>query len=220
MKRFLVSHGDTLKNELNSVVSEHKITLVASKKFSYCGCEIEGGILRINFNYNCLGTNINDAAENLPEVVSQAPQPTGAPSLSFAARHAIKTDYDSSIEEILSNCSKILQNPKLTFEPGFEELGVKLKTGKDVDNNWERNLGDFAKKYYESFLDVIKREGFEKDEMLREGLEEGVPNGVIKLRLVDKLESGYNQILLDNGDLVMQASHTQSVEESVDSKLT
>ena len=194
------------------VVTTHTITLIPSTKFSYCGCDVEAGQLRLHFHPNNLGTNITDAAGNLPEVISAAPQPAGAPSLSFAARHSVKADYDPKIGDLLEKASKALQNPDLKFEPGFEELGAKLKTGKDVRDDWERNLGDFAMKYYESFVDVLAREKFGEDDMLREGFEEGVPKGVVRLRLVDKLKSGYNEIILDDGELVMQASFTSSVE--------
>jgi hypothetical protein len=206
LKRYLDSHGDSLKDELNAVVTAHTITLIPSTKFNYCGCDVESGQLRLLFHPNCLGTNLTDAAGNLPEVISAAPQPSGAPSLSFAARYSIKSDYEPKVGELLEKASKALQNPSLKFEPGFEELGAKLKNGKDVRDDWERNLGNFAIQYYESFVDVLAREKFGEDEMLREGFEESIPKGVVRLRLVDQLKGGYNEIVLDDGAVVMQVS--------------
>ena len=98
----------------------------------------------------------------------------------------------------------ILQNPKFELDPDFDALGAKLKGGKDVRDDWETNLGSFALSYFESFLDVLEREKFAEDELLREGLEEGVPKGVVHLRIVDELKEGYNEILLDDGALVIQ----------------
>ena len=41
--------------------------------------------------------------------------------------------------------------------------------------------------------------------MLQEGFEEAVPEGVVKLRLVEKLVKGsYNEMLLEDGALVLQ----------------
>lgn len=191
---------------MNTVVNTHSVTLFASTNFNYCGCDVESGVLRLHFHPNYLGTNVNDAAGKLPDAISAAPQPEGAPALSYTARHSIKTDYDSKIGDILEKASQALQNPNLKFEPGFEELGAMLKTGKDVRDDWEKNLGNFAASYFESFLSALQYNKFGEDDLLREGFEEGVPKGVVKLRLVEKLPSGYNQILLEDGAVVLQTT--------------
>jgi hypothetical protein len=177
--------------------------MMASTAFSYCGCTISDGKLNIVFNPNYLGTNVNDALYEVAKVISEAPQPEGAPKLSFAARHSIATDYEPAIGAVLEAARKALQNPKLEFDPDFEGLGAMLKGGKDVRDDWERNLGSFAVKYYESFTDTLQREKFGEDDMLREGFEEGVPKGVVKLRLVEKM-SGYNTILVEDGVCILQ----------------
>jgi hypothetical protein len=108
---------------------------------------------------------------------------------------------------LLEKARTLLQNPKLEFQPGFEALGEKLKSGKDVRDDWETNLGDFARRYYEGFIDVLEREKFGEDEMLREGFEEGIPKGVVQLKLVDALKNGgYNETVFDDGALSIQAS--------------
>lgn len=188
------------------MVSNHTITMICSKTFSYCGTDIADGNLRLNFSPDYLGTNISNVAENLADAVSKAPQPAGAPSLSFAARAGVKKDYDEKIGDILEKCQKILQNPNLKFEPDFDALGAALKGGKDVRDDWERNLGSFALAYYESFKDVLEREKFSEDEMLREGFEEGVPEGIVKLRVAEKIKESYNEVVLDGGALVIQVS--------------
>jgi hypothetical protein len=203
LKRYADSHGKAGTDELNSVCPTHTVTLTASTAFSYCGCTISDGKLNIVFNPNYLGTNVNDALYEVAKVISQAPQPEGAPKLSFAARHSIATDYEPAIGAVLETARKALQNPKLEFDPDFEGLGAMLKGGKDVRDDWERNLGNFAVKYYESFTDTLQREKFGEDDMLREGFEEGVPKGIVKLRLVEKM-SGYNAILVEDGVCIMQ----------------
>jgi len=180
--------------------------MLPSTAFNYCGVDFESSILRILFHPNNLGTNLDQAGENLEIAISKAPQPEGAPSLSFVARHSAKKDWDTEIIPILEACQKLLQNPKLKFEPGFNEQGKILKGAKDVRDDWERNLGAFTKSYYESFKDELEREKFGEDEMLREGFQEAVPEGVIKFRVVEKLkgESGYNEIVLEDGALIIQ----------------
>lgn len=179
---------------------------------SYCGNDIEEGKLRLIFNPNYLGTNIDHAGQNLAESLSAAPQPDGASPLSYAARHSIKTDYDANIGAYLEKARKALQNDKFVFDPSWEQLAAALKGGKDVRDDWETNLGQFATNYFDGFVSVLNYQKFHEDEMLREGLEEGVPNGVLKLRIVEKLTTGqssYNEITLDNGDLVIQVSYIQ-----------
>ncbi|KAH7329921.1 hypothetical protein BKA65DRAFT_597075 [Rhexocercosporidium sp. MPI-PUGE-AT-0058] len=204
---FLQYHGDAGKDELNTVCSSHTVTLLPSTKFSYCGSEVADGQLRLLFHPNNLGSNINDAAQKLAETLSSAPQPNGAPSLSYTARHSIKTEYTSQVTDLLEKSRKILQNPKLEFQPDFDALGAKLKEGKDVRDDWETNLGGFALSYLESFVSVLEREKFADDEMLREGFEEGVEKGIVRVRIVDKLTNGgYNETLLEDGAVVIQTT--------------
>jgi hypothetical protein len=204
---FIEYHGDSGKEELNNVCPSHTVTLLASPKFSYCGSDVQDGQFRLLFHPDKLGTNINDVAQKIAEALSAAPQPEGASTLSYAARHSIKTEYTTKIVPVLEKAQKLLQNPKLEFQPGFEALGAKLKSGKDVRDDWETNLGNFATKYFEGFVDVLEREKFGEDDLLREGFEEGVPKGIVQLKLVDALKNGgYNETLLEDGALTIQVS--------------
>ncbi|PMD49005.1 hypothetical protein L207DRAFT_477714 [Hyaloscypha variabilis F] len=204
---FIEYHGDSGKEELNNVCPSHTVTLLASPKFSYCGSDVQDGQFRLLFHPDKLGTNINDVAQKIAEALSAAPQPEGASTLSYAARHSIKTEYTTKIVPVLEKAQKLLQNPKLEFQPGFEALGAKLKSGKDVRDDWETNLGNFATKYFEGFVDVLEREKFGEDDLLREGFEEGVPKGIVQLKLVDALKNGgYNETLLEDGALTIQTT--------------
>ncbi|KAE9376475.1 hypothetical protein N431DRAFT_479727 [Stipitochalara longipes BDJ] len=204
---FIEQHGESGKEEFNTVCPTHTVTLLASPKFSYCGSDVQDGQFRLLFHPDKLACNINDVGQKIAEALSTAPQPEGASTLSYAARHSIKTDYTTKIEPVLEKARKLLQNPKLEFQPGFEALGAKLKTGKDVRDDWETNLGSFSLKYLDAFVDVLAREKFGEDDMLREGFEEGVPKGIVQLKLVDALKNGgYNETLLDDGVLTIQTT--------------
>ena len=147
--------------------------------------------------------------QDLDKALSEAPQPAGASPLSYAARHSIKTDYDTKIDAMTENVRKVLQNDSFKLEPDFEALGAGLKGGKDVRDDWETNLGSFAKSYFESFMDVIVREKFADDELLREGFAEIVTAGIVKLRVVEKLTgatggNSYNESVVEDGVLIIQ----------------
>jgi len=81
-----------------------------------------------------------------------------------------------------------------------------LKNATDLNNkHWENLFGDWVLQYFNSFVSSIQQEKFATDELLREGLEESVPKGVLKLRIVDKT-SDYNEIVLDDGAVVIQTT--------------
>ncbi|KAL5318925.1 hypothetical protein ACEPPN_013993 [Leptodophora sp. 'Broadleaf-Isolate-01'] len=206
LKSFLSTHT-LAASELNSVASTHIVTLIASNKFTYCGTDIVDGKLNLVFHPEKLGTNISHVAQELAATLSSAPQPEGAPSLSYAARHSIKTDYDPKVGAMLEKARTLLKNPKFEFEPGFEAIGAVLKGNKEVRDDWETNLGDFVLKYLESFVDALDREKFGDDDLLREGLEEACEKGAVRVRVVEKLkDGGYNEILSDGGELVIQTT--------------
>jgi hypothetical protein len=203
---YLRTHGDSGKEELNSVGSAHTITMVASTTVKYSGCDFESGTLRLLFNPGELGCNIDDAFSKLAAAVNDAPRES-VPALSFAVRHNISKTYTPQIADVLAEAAKILENPDLKFEPDFEGIYKGLKNGgSDVRSDWEANLGEFTVLYFKGFLYTINRDNFSSDEMLREGLAEAIPAGVIKLRVVDKLSSGYNEILIEDDALVIQVS--------------
>ncbi|RDW69990.1 hypothetical protein BP5796_08387 [Coleophoma crateriformis] len=206
LKRYLCTHGDLLRQELDTVVTSHSLTIIPSNDVNYCGCIIQDGVLELLFHPQYFGTNISDAAAELSHVLSSAPQSGKASALSFLCRHSIKTDYDAKINRTLQNARIALLNAELTFEPEFEDNAAKLKGSKDVRSDWESNLGDWTRQYFDGFLEVLRRQKFEGDELLQEGFNEAVRNGVVRLRVVDELASGYNEVILEYGDLIMQTT--------------
>jgi len=210
IKRFLDKHGDEGKTEINSVAPAHVITMLAHANVRYCDVEILDGNLRMRFDPESLGSNIDNVGEYLERALNNAPQPADASPLSYASRNSIKNGWDGEIGPILQRAKDLLQNEKLVFEPGFVEISEQLKkAGKNARQDWEGDLGNFARYYFQGLVDTLKREKFGEDDLLREGLEEAAPKGVVKLRIVDKLEtkqSSYNEIVIDDGALVIQTT--------------
>ncbi|KAH8804601.1 hypothetical protein F5884DRAFT_418998 [Xylogone sp. PMI_703] len=209
LKRFVDKHGPEGVAELNSVAHAHTVALqmLDSPKWTYGGCDITSeGVFRLLFKPTMLGTNIDDTAANIAKEVSDAPQPESAPTLSYAARHSIKTEYDPKIEEVRKQAADELQNPDFKFEPDFEALVATLKTKKwdRWSENWQDNIGSTVLKYFEAFVYVLKREKFGEDDMLREGFAEAADKGVVRFRVIPKLPSGYNRSLIENGELILE----------------
>ncbi|RFU26760.1 hypothetical protein B7463_g9578, partial [Scytalidium lignicola] len=209
LQRFVEKNGPEGIAELNTVAHAHTITLQMfdSPKWNYCGCDITSeGVFQLLFKPAMLGTNIDDAAAEIAKQLSAAPQPASAPKLSYAARHSIKTDYTPKIEEVREQAASELQNPDIKFEPDFEELVEKLQDKKwdRWSEDWQWNIGSGILKYFEAFVDVLKREKFGSDDMLQEGFAEAIDKGVIRFRIIPKLPSGYNRSLIENGELILE----------------
>jgi hypothetical protein len=215
LDRFIGRHGDEGKNELNTIASARTITmdLDQDEKFSYCGCEISpNGSLVILFREGYLGTNIDYACslENMESALNVAP---GAASnshrpMSFIARAAIRSDWDTEVEAIKKKLNKILDKD-IAVEPRFEQVFDKLNAAKDAPDIWQRNLGLYLKLYYEGLLSYLEYQKFGEDDMLREGFNDGIDKATVAFRIVDKGElkhSTYNECVIEDGTLILQVS--------------
>ncbi|MCJ1247059.1 hypothetical protein MMC30_004270 [Trapelia coarctata] len=217
LQSFVKEYGDDGKNELNEVALKHNITLnfTDNKDIYYCGCDIADGCLRLLFKKGYLGTNIGQAAQELHRAVNAAGLAAagadGGKSLDFNAKQSIKLQFDPKIGEIEAKAQKIMAMPSLklngNFEAVFAKLAVHAAAGgqDDLPRDWQQQIGTDALRYFDGFVSAIEYAGFAKDDMLQEGFQEGVPKGVVELRVVDKLEKGsYNEVVIDDGVLVMQ----------------
>ena len=217
LQSYVEKYGDEGKTELNTQASKHTITLdfTENKDIYYCGCDIADGCLRLLFKKGYLGTNVSQAAQELHLAVNAAGLAAagadGARNLDFNAKQSIKLHYDPKIGEIESQARTIMAMPSLKFNGNFEANFAKLAAHAaaggqdDLPRDWQQRFGEDTLKYFEGFVSAIEYAGFAKDDMLQEGFQEGVPKGVVELRVVDKLEKGsYNETVIDDGVAVMQ----------------
>jgi hypothetical protein len=56
--------------------------------------------------------------------------------------------------------------------------------------------------YFNSLVSQMEREKFSSDDLLREGFAEAVPKGIVKLRVVEKIQGAYNELLVEDGTLI------------------
>ncbi len=61
--------------------------------------------------------------------------------------------------------------------------------------------------YFDGLKDQLSQQGFESDEMLREGLAEVLTSKTFKIRVVDKISSGSNEVVIEDGVCYLQVSH-------------
>ncbi|KAL7947965.1 hypothetical protein V8C42DRAFT_342952 [Trichoderma barbatum] len=213
LDRFISKHGDEGKADLNTIASARTITmdLDEDKKFSYCGCAISPtGNLIILFREGCLGTNIDYACslENLEGALNEAPSAasTNHRPMSFIARAAIRSDWDTEVEAIRAKLKAILKKD-IAVVPQFEQVFEKLSAAKDAPDVWQQNLGLYLKLYYEGLVQYLEYKKFSEDDMLYEGFNDVIDKATVAFRIVDKGQlkhSTYNECVIEDGTLILQ----------------
>ncbi|KAK2746325.1 hypothetical protein FQN57_003207 [Myotisia sp. PD_48] len=212
LKSIINKYGDDVKSEINTICHARVITLDydEEKRFSYCGCDVADGKLRIFFADGYLGTNIDDAAaeSNLFPALNAAPSDK---PLSFIARTGIRQDWDPEAAGIQKQLAEILNKPDFKVTPNFEDIFKKLETatkkgGSGIREDWQSVLGSYVLKYFEGAVYQLKYQKFNEDDMLQEGFNEAVEKGEIAVRIVDELESGYCECKIEDGVLYLQCT--------------
>ncbi|PTB70315.1 hypothetical protein BBK36DRAFT_1107249 [Trichoderma citrinoviride] len=211
LDRFISKHGAEGVSELNTIASARTITmdLDEDKKFTYCGCKISpAGQLVILFREGCLGTNIDYACslENLEAALNEAPSTAGGRPMSFAARAAVRLDWDGEAQAIERKLKEILKKD-IAVVPQFEQVFDKLSTAKDAPECWRQNLGSFLRMYFEGLVRYLEYQKFGEDDMLYEAFNEAVDRSTVAFRIVDKGQlkhSTYNECVIEDGTLILQ----------------
>lgn len=101
--------------------------------------------------------------------------------------------------------------------PNFEDTYTKIKAESQAKDNridqkhWEEHVPDWTFLYFRGFLSSIKRQDFDKDDMLQEGFNEAVDKGEIAFRIVDATKSGTSEFEIEDGVFYLQVSLSASL---------
>ncbi|GAM85435.1 hypothetical protein ANO11243_034420 [Dothideomycetidae sp. 11243] len=207
LKDFVNKFGDDGKNELNNVASAHVIGMDETQDttISYCGCDVHEGKLRILFAKGYFATNVADATyrDALQEALSKAGSSGSA--LDFNTRTGIKNDWDPKIGAVKQRLEAITGFKDLTITPNFEATFAALDGKPEMTSGWQKQLGQYTLAYFQGLVDNLTSAGFEKDDMLQEGLQEAMEKKEIKFEIVDKLSKGsYNEAVPEDGILYLR----------------
>jgi hypothetical protein len=162
LKSFGEKFGDMGKKEVNDIVTAHVLTLGAmtDKKVTYAGVEVVDGKLRMIFNPENIGSNIDHALSELQAALNEAPQPGGS-ALSPVARLEISQEWEPKAEGLRKKFADMFQVPDFKIDPGFEGQFAMMKAGgKDVRDDWESRLGYATKEYFEAVEWTLKNQKF------------------------------------------------------------
>ncbi|KAJ3339783.1 hypothetical protein HDU93_007782 [Gonapodya sp. JEL0774] len=206
--------GELLKSELNTVCDKHVLSLAFDEEGKvpyYNATEIKDGVTRILFKEGKFNTNTQQSFDDLAKAVNVAPTPAGVtkPATSFATRVGIELEWTPKEAEIVAKLRELTGMSEFKVEPNWEETYAKMaasKTKPGDRDDWEGDLGSITRSYFEGLISNMSYKGFKTDDLLREGFAEGVDKGVAKFRIVDKISSGYNEVVLDGGVLYLQTT--------------
>ncbi|WYZ34295.1 hypothetical protein EsH8_I_000571 [Colletotrichum jinshuiense] len=219
LKSFASEYGDDGKTELNSICHARSLILDLddrpdkNARVTYCGVLVKDGKLALVFAENNLGTNADYAldARGLLKALNDAPPAPGSDAaMSYAARTSIRQEYDPKIEETREKLAGMLEKPDVVLVPNFEANFAKIrqaqgKKGSSIRDDWEGNLGDWTRKYFEGLVYQMTYQKFGDDDLLREGFNEAVEKGEIHFRIVDKMAYGtYGEVVLEDGVVYVQ----------------
>ncbi|KAM0250301.1 hypothetical protein ACHAP5_002360 [Fusarium lateritium] len=211
LKYFIDQNGDGAKGEINEICSAHVLAIDVDETntVSYCGAKVSSqGELVILFKERELGTNTNYALEskNLTKALNEAPS-TVRP-MSYMARASIRNSYEPNMKDIQEKLNKIL-GQDITIVPNFEANFEKLKSKSSSDSKWEDNFGNFHFLYFEALVSQLQYDKFGEDDMLQEALLEAMEKRAVHFRVVDETKRSYNETVVEDGILYLQAPPTE-----------
>ncbi|KAK4044358.1 hypothetical protein C8A01DRAFT_42797 [Parachaetomium inaequale] len=206
-------YGDDFKNEVNTICSAHIMTLdleeASPPRFSYGGCDVQDGKLRLLFVESYLGSNIDYCCQedSLTKALNAAP--SDAP-MSYVVRAGIRTDYDPKIGAVRKQIADLLGKPEdaVTLNPNFEASFAKLTSDASVGgDDWQTNLADFTFRYFDALAYQMKYLQVGEDELVREGVLEAVSTNEYAFRIVDALKyDSYCECDVEDGVLYLQCT--------------
>lgn len=209
-------YGDELKTEINDLSHAHVLTLdleeTTPPRFSYGGCDVLDGKLRILFVEQNLGTNIDYCLQEATLLAALNAAPSDKP-LSFYARENIRMDYDAKIAETKHQIAELLNksDDQITLTPNFDDVFAKLEAaskqkGSSVREDWQKVIGDFVQRYFAALAYQMKYIKVGEDELVQEGFLEAVSTNEFAFRIVDKLSyDSYGECVIEDGVLYVQS---------------
>ncbi|KAH8174832.1 hypothetical protein LIA77_06251 [Sarocladium implicatum] len=211
LRSYVDKHGDGGKTEINKACSAHALTIDVNLEhdFLYNGCAVTSdGKLAILFNADRLAVNIDDCLEEdkLSKALNDASTSSGDSSMSYVARSSTEKEWEQEAERTKKTFADILQT-EVTLEPNFQQTYDALKAA-GGDGNWETNIGNFTRFYFEGLADGLRSQKFDVDDMMREALVEALEKGTIAFRVVEqgKMKKLYNESVFEDGVLYMQTT--------------
>ncbi|KAK7022929.1 hypothetical protein VNI00_016819 [Paramarasmius palmivorus] len=205
LKRFVEKFGDEGKTHFNDAVSESELRVGVNPlgdKADYIDCAVKDGVFWILFKHDSLGCN----QDYIYDAMLAAIEAVARDGLSLRAKRDIDESWEEKIDDLKEEIATITAIPDIVLDPNFEENFKALKAAQKADDRWQETFGRATFDYFESLKSQLERQGFKGDDMLQEGLQEGMPAKKFVLRILPKIGKSYNEIVIEDGTGYLQTT--------------
>ncbi|KAF8207089.1 hypothetical protein K438DRAFT_1962722 [Mycena galopus ATCC 62051] len=205
LKYYLEKYGEDGKAAFNQAVSKSQLSVHVNEQGdngATISADVKEGVYRILFNHERVGYNMSSQNDWVLPAIEAA----SSGGFSLQAKNSIENDYNAKIGDLQKEIAEITGIADVVLDPNFEENYEALSAL--ADKKWQANFGKVHFSYFEGLKGQLESQGFKKDEMLQEGLQEVLTSKTFKIRIV-KATTGNktNEIVIgDDGCAYLQTT--------------
>ncbi|KAJ7911482.1 hypothetical protein B0H13DRAFT_1875765 [Mycena leptocephala] len=221
LKSYLEKYGDDGKAHFNAAVSKAQLSVnvsflksqleTVSQSFikvdeqgdsaPTISADVKEGVYRILFNHERVGYNMSSQNDWILPAIEAVP----SGGFSLQAKTSIEKDYNDQIGDLQKEIAEITGIKDVVLDPNFEENYQALLALPDT--KWHANFGKVHFAYFDGLKRQLESQGFKKDEMLQEGLQEVLESKTFKIRIVKKTTNDKtNEAVIEDGVVYLQVS--------------
>lgn len=203
LKSYLEKYGDDGKAHFNAAVSKSQLSINVNElgdSGPTISADVKDGVYRILFNHDRVGYNMSSQNDWILPAIEAVP--TGG--FSLQAKSSIES-YNDQIGDLQKEIAGITGIPNVALDPNFEENYKALSAL--PDSKWQANFGRVHISYFEGLKAQLESQGFKKDDMLQEGLQEVLESKTFKIRIVKKTTGDKtNETIIEDGVVYLQTT--------------
>ncbi|KAJ6577442.1 hypothetical protein B0H19DRAFT_1062063 [Mycena capillaripes] len=204
LKNYLEKYGDDGKAHFNTAVSKAQLSINVNEQGDSgptISADVKEGVYRILFNHDRVGYNMSSQNDWILPAIEAVP----SGGFSLQAKNSIESSYNGEIEDLQKEIAQITGIADVVLDPNFEENYQALMALPDT--KWQGNFGRVHFAYFSGLKGQLERQGFKKDDMLQEGLQEVLESKTFKIRIVQKTKDNKtNEIVIEDGVAYLQVS--------------
>ncbi|KAJ7760746.1 hypothetical protein DFH07DRAFT_430744 [Mycena maculata] len=206
LKSYLEKYGDDGKAHFNAAVSSSALSVNVDERGDSAptiSADVKEGVYRILFNHDRVGYNVTSQFDCILPAIEAVP--TGG--FCLASKNSIENEYTDKIDDLQQEIAQITGITDVVLDPNFEENYKTLCEAAQPPQQWQQNFGKVHFGYFNGLKGQLEQQGFKKDDMLQEGLQEALPSKTFKIRIVKQTTGNKtNEIVLEDGVAYLQTT--------------
>ncbi|KAJ6468379.1 hypothetical protein C8R45DRAFT_1018511 [Mycena sanguinolenta] len=205
LQQYLEKYGEDGKVRFNAAVSKSQLSVHVDEKGDdgkTISADVKDGVYRILFNHDRVGYNMSSQGDFVLPAIEAASTGGG---FSLLAQNSIDKEYNDQIGEVQKQIAEITGIANVVLDPNFEENYEALSALSD--KKWHANFGRVHFAYFDGLKGQLEQQGFKKDDMLQEGLQEALESKTFKIRVVKATKDNKtNEIVIEDGCAYIQTT--------------